>query len=342
MSTIRWREVFLGLIVAGIGASLVSSPAYAQTPSADDEALESLLEKLGGSESVDKDKPAASSDDSASTPSTDSKAGADKTSDKDKEQPRNEPAKGPDTGVPKKKADAEQEQEKGKGDVGAEDQDLDALLEKLGETKDEPAPPERKPPHSGGPGEENKPKEPGAASDPLEGRDRDLDQRLEELTGRKRKKQSDPEEGSGPLSQIVKEMRDVEQRLSKPDTGEATRTKQKQIVKDLDTLIEQMRQSGSSGGSSMSLRMARQAGQKSGNREGDQPGSNAGGAPRTMPAKPTTQRSLAGGKDIWGHLPAELQQEMESVFKESPLSGKEELIKRYYLSVSKKKLIREE
>ena len=50
------------------------------------------------------------------------------------------------------------------------------------------------------------------------------------------------------MGQIIKEMRDVEQRLGKPDTGEDTQGKQKQIVKQLETLIEQMRQSGCSRG----------------------------------------------------------------------------------------------
>ncbi|MFO0891052.1 MAG: hypothetical protein U0790_18145 [Isosphaeraceae bacterium] len=41
------------------------------------------------------------------------------------------------------------------------------------------------------------------------------------------------------------------------------------------------------------------------------------------------RHAMAGGKDIWGHLPAELRQEMENVFKEEALPAKEDLIKRY-------------
>ena len=36
-------------------------------------------------------------------------------------------------------------------------------------------------------------------------------------------------------------MREVEERLGKPDTGEETRKKQTEIVKNLEQLIEQMR-----------------------------------------------------------------------------------------------------
>ena len=60
------------------------------------------------------------------------------------------------------------------------------------------------------------------------------------------------------------------------------------------------------------------------------------------PAKPTSQHSTAGGKDIWGHLPAELRQIMENSFKETELDSKRELISRYFLSVGKGKLVREE
>ena len=52
---------------------------------------------------------------------------------------------------------------------------------------------------------------------------------------------------------------------------------------------------------------------------GDQTGALARGAPPMKPAKPTSQHSTAGGKDIWGHLPAELRQVMENSFKETAL-----------------------
>ena len=59
-------------------------------------------------------------------------------------------------------------------------------------------------------------------------------------------------------------------------------------------------------------------------------------------ARPTGKHSNAGGRDIWGHLPPELRQEIENQMQEEPLTPKRELIDRYYLSVGKGKLIREE
>ncbi len=238
----------------------------------------------------------------------------------------------------------------GSGDVSSQDRDLDALLEKLGETKDEPAPEERsrsrpQPDEPSGP---SKPAPGGGGTGgektrqkdrSLQGKDKEIDDKLEEFAGTKRKKKSgEHDEGSGPLGEIIKEMRDVEQRLGKPETGEDTQSKQKRIVKQIETIIQQMKQSGSSG--SMAMRRMRQQGQKPGDQQGQTPGANAAGAPPTKPAKPSDRHALANGKNIWGHLPEELRQEMENSFKEEALPKQAELIRRYYLSVAKGKPVR--
>ena len=221
------------------------------------------------------------------------------------------------------------------------DQALDELLGKLGETKDEPTPEER--PRNGHPGGEPPPPSGAEKSraDKLGGKDKDLDERLEELTGRKKKRPPSDQERGGQVGEMIKEMRDVEQRLGKPDPSEDTQKKQKQIVKRIETMIEQAKQSGSSGGR-MVIRMVPRPGQQPGQKPGDQTGALARGAPPMKPAKPTTQHSTANGKDVWGHLPDGLSQEMEASFKELPLELQKELIDRYFLSVSKKKLVREE
>ena len=121
---------------------------------------------------------------------------------------------------------------------------------------------------------------------------------FEELTGKRRKKKNE-RRGERPLSEVVKQMREVERRLSQPDTGEETRKKQEQIVKRIETLIEQARTS------SQSQRRQRQnRPMKPGEQPGepqDQPGENGGNAPFTKAAKPENKRSTAGGKDAWGH-----------------------------------------
>jgi len=232
------------------------------------------------------------------------------------------------------------------GSVAPKDQELDSLLEKLGESKETPTTEDR----PSGPGGADEPKqadEPKHGSRPdrpsppkLGGKDKDIDERLEEYTGRRKKRPAADEKRSGPVGEIIKEMRDVEERLAKPDTSGDTQNRQKQIVKRIETLIELVRQSG---GSAMGFRVrrVRQPGQQ-GQQPGDQTGALARGAPPTKPAKPTTQHANAGGKEVWGHLPAELRQVMENSFKETDLATKAELISRYFLSVSKGKLVREE
>ena len=68
----------------------------------------------------------------------------------------------------------------------------------------------------------------------------------------------------------------------------------------------------------------------------------ARGVGPSKPLKPTSKHSTAGGKDIWGHLPDELRQEIENMSNEEALETKAELIDRYYLSVGKGKPLREE
>lgn len=232
------------------------------------------------------------------------------------------------------------------GEVAPSDKALDSLLEKLGQTTDTPTPEE---PPKGGAGPapkkpETPPTETGQSKgDGLQGKSKDLDQHLEELTGRKSKKDQDKQQGesSGPLSRVIKEMRDVEQRLGKTDTGDETRKKQAEIVKNLETLIEQMRESQSQSQSKkqqLTMKPANQPGSKG----GQEKGAMAKGVGASKPERPTDKRSTAGGKDEWGHLPPELRQQMVNIFKEEGLPNKAELIRRYYLSLSKKVLTREE
>lgn len=139
------------------------------------------------------------------------------------------------------------------------------------------------------------------------------------------------------MQEIVKEMRDIEKRLGEPDTGEETRGRQQQLVKRLETLIEQIRKERQEQRDRRMQRLTRQQGGQPGDQEGRQEGNNPGGAPDQRPRRPTDKHLLAGGKDAWGHLPPELRQEMENVAKEESLPLSEDLVRRYYLSVSRGK-----
>jgi hypothetical protein len=137
---------------------------------------------------------------------------------------------------------------------------------------------------------------------------------------------------------VIKQMREVEQRLGKTDTGDETRKKQTEIVKNLEQLIEQMRNSSSQ----MRQRSRMLVQGKQGEQPKDQQqGANAGGVGSSKPARPEQKHAVVGGKDVWGHLPDELRQEMDNVAREVMLPTKEKLIERYFLSVSQKSLTRE-
>jgi hypothetical protein len=226
--------------------------------------------------------------------------------------------------------------------LAPKDQALDDLLGKLGESKDEPTPEDRPRGQRPGGREESKA---GAGRDrdraALGGKDKEIDARLEELAGRRRKRpNADDGQRSGPIGEMIKEMRDVEKRLGKPDAGEDTQAKQKQIIKRIDTLIEQVRQAGGSAGRFTIRRRVR--GNQPVQQEGDQTGALAQGARPMRPEKPTSQHSTAGGKGVWGHLPDELREIMENTSKEQALTSKAELISRYFLSVGKGTPVREE
>lgn len=254
--------------------------------------------------------------------------------------------------------------------LGKEDEGLDDLLKKLGGgSSDKPLPKGEAKPGDMPKGKQadadqpksSLPKPPGDVSQLKSRPDAELDQRLEEILGRKRKKkdqdkqggqgqggENQPNEGdeggepSNPkMKQLVEKMRDVEKRLSRPDTGQETRGKQKEIVDSIDQIIEQMRQMAQQ--QQQKRRQRQQQGQQMAQQDqqpSEQPGAqqDKGVGPQT-PQKPSGKSSL-DGKDVWGHLPPELRDVMRNVFREESLPAREELVRRYYLSVSKKSLAR--
>jgi hypothetical protein len=294
-----------------------------------DEALDRLLDKLDGNKTAENEK----------------------KEDTKKEEPKKEA--GADKATPKAKTETPPPPKAKKpADVSGKDKALDSLLEKLGETEDKPSPDDRRPPPPGGmpppDSEKNKEKDkgPGQKPDPqsLTGKDKATDEHLEELTGKPRKKKPGEDgdgNGNSPLTKVIKEMREVEERLGKPDTGDETRQKQKEIVKNLETLIDQMR--SSSAQQKMRKTQKQIAGMKPGQQPDGQntdPGNTGGNAPHQKPKTPESNRTPIGGKDVWGHLPPELRQDMENVFTEDFLPRKKDKINRYFLDLTKKSVTR--
>ncbi len=321
--------------VLALAAGSATSVFAQDTPAPKDDALDSLLEKLSDSSDGSGKKAEKASDAR--------KNGADPKKSVEPKKPTPD-AKKAANGQGAKDGKGAAKKAEGSGTLTGKDQEVDELLQKLGETTETPSPDDR-PRGGAGRGEkpEGQPSQPGQKADRnrLTGKDKETDEHLEELTGRKRRKKQDDGERSGAAGEIIKEMRDIEQKLNKPDTGDGTREEQKKVVKRIETLIEQVRQSGQSGMRQVRVRRVNRPGQQPGQQPGRQ-GALAKGAPPMKPMRPTTKHSNAGGKDEWGHLPPELRQEAQNSITEQPLSTKEALIDRYYLSVAKGKPKREE
>ncbi len=310
---------FAWLVAVGALVGL-NGPARSQDIPADD-ALERILEKAG----------APGDDAKAAKPKADSAPAAKPATDAPGQKPATDPKKpgrAGGTGTDKPKV---------------EDEALDSLLEKLGETGDEakttnpqrggaggePKPPQ--PPQEGGAGENPD----DARRDPLDQKQKQVDEHLEELTGRiRRKKQGDQDPQSGAMSQTIRKIREVEKKLGDNETGDQVRQKQQEIVKEFDQLIEQAKKASSKSRGQGPPRQTAQNG-KPGEKPG-QDGNTGMGTQPQAPRRPTPREVLAQNKDEWGHLPPELRAEMENVFSEAALPLRKELIDRYYISVNRK------
>ncbi len=322
------------------------SVARAQDAPTDD-ALDRLLEKVEGKPAgSDTPKPETGKDTKPAKPA-DEKKPADKPA-TDGKKPADKP-----TDRPGKPAE-------GKGE--APDESLDKLLEGLGQTSDEPEAKGKPMPGGGDADQPETPPMPGGGGEPpkppgdvnagkLKGGEQQLDERLEEILGRKNRKKNQQQQGGeggqgggqgeqsdGPLGETIKKMDQVEQKLGEKDTGEKTREEQQQIVDGLKQLIKQAQQGGGKG-KGQQIRSVQQGNNPGGQQPGPDGNTGSGTSPQ-KPKRPDGKAVLAENKDEWGHLPPELRGEMENVFKEEALPRRKGLIDRYYISINKKSVSR--
>jgi hypothetical protein len=178
--------------------------------------------------------------------------------------------------------------------------------------------------------------------------------------------------GGNPLDTIVERMREVEGRLQKTETDKETRQLQTQIVKDLDDLIDKLKnqkpppQSPNQNQSppppmgenppdspprgSGQPKPQNSQKQKGGSQEKPSPGQkkqqeqksesekeSQGKKSRDSDSQLRQNRSAAEeearqrmAKDVWGHLPAALRQELLNVYSEKYLPKYDEMVRKYY------------
>jgi hypothetical protein len=171
------------------------------------------------------------------------------------------------------------------------------------------------------------------------------------------------------LNRIAKNMRSAEARLANKELGEETKQVQRDILKDLDRLIDQNPQS-SQNPSSNSINKTSSDSKSDKNSKGQQPGQSrkqarkrdgkqmAGKHQGAKPQQETGQQpggkqngggggktEAEGGpdkladsyKDIWGHLPETLRAEMNAYASREEFMAKyRDLLKQYYTTIAEK------
>jgi len=163
----------------------------------------------------------------------------------------------------------------------------------------------------------------------------DLDQQLlDQLGAGEDLGQSSPD----PLVTIGRRMRLAESLISRQVTSQKTQRVQQQVIEDLERLIEEMKKQcqGGQGNSKSTAKSGAKPGSKG--RAGN--GENAGAS---QPAKESAERTEGKASDreelarlqrmlkqVWGHLPAKIRDQMQSGAIEEFLRKYERLIEEYY------------
>jgi hypothetical protein len=173
----------------------------------------------------------------------------------------------------------------------------------------------------------------------------DFEDRLNRELGPAAEKEAD-----NPLLNIAQSMMQVRQRIVQTDAGPATLALQKQIVADLEQLIDQVRNSAGQNSSSaaradqMSRRQPNNATQaKSGKDENQQPGAK----PASESATQTTNKSRSHKidmqemqgmmKELWGELPKRERQQVLQTPVEEFVPEYQDLIEDYYRDLAHEK-----
>ncbi len=146
------------------------------------------------------------------------------------------------------------------------------------------------------------------------------------------------EETSNPLISISRRMRAAEGLIAQRDTSERTQRLHKEIVADLDVLIEQLKKQCSSGqcagGGEKKPKGKPGSGSKAGT--GENQGNNRAAKDstprigRSGDSRADLDRMKAMLNEVWGHLPAKVRDQLQSSAPEEFLPKYEKLIEEYY------------
>jgi hypothetical protein len=177
-------------------------------------------------------------------------------------------------------------------------------------------------------------------------------------------KPAEPKEPAGPpsadtkeqnaaeiLARVSKDMRASGDRLGNKDPGDGTQQIQRDILQNLDALIEQKKreqqqqqQSASTSSSSQDRRRQQARNQRrmpnqttpnqaATRQDQFQPSENRGG---TRESGDNMGKIADLYKDVWGHLPEALRQEMDQYAREKFMAKYGDLLKQYYTTIAEK------
>ncbi len=155
---------------------------------------------------------------------------------------------------------------------------------------------------------------------------------------------ADPDEATHPLAQVGQRMRQAQHQLGQRQVGEATQAIQQRIVADLEQLLRQMNRRKQGGGSSSQESPEQQASRRSQTQpnSGGQPGGNGQGAADSGPARDSTdqlrqqtpEQAAAERqellKDLWGHLPERVREQMLQASMDQFLPKYQLLLEEYF------------
>jgi hypothetical protein len=166
--------------------------------------------------------------------------------------------------------------------------------------------------------------------------------------------EQDPKEIIGRIS---KNMENSKDRLAQKDPGDGTQQVQRDVIKDLDALInqssrqqQQQQQQQQSSQNSRSRQQRNQQASQRGSSQQNRQASASKSSQSKQNQNPAGQNPGAGGaagkknaspnadlyKDIWGHLPETLRKEMDAYSRVEFMSKYNDLLQQYYKRISEK------
>ena len=155
-----------------------------------------------------------------------------------------------------------------------------------------------------------------------------------------------------PLVDIARQMRAVEQRIEKTDSGSTTQKTQQEIVEQLERLIEQAKKSCCGGGKPgqkqcqggtcerKKVAQSKKPSKSKSTSKGTSPNQSTGNAAVEKPASPNStdmQEMQALLKRLWGELPERDREQMLQYPVEQFLPEYEQMIEEYYKRLSEEK-----